>query len=100
MAAVVEGRNVKRKQPRVLGNDESLDTLTPWKAHMMSYFRDDGLWGPFANPDVTWNTTEVNWGFQNVVEGGEIVYTATQKKLDCSNFLHEITCLVVISEIR
>ena len=94
-------RSVKRKQPRLLTAEESLDSLTPWKSHVTAYFRDDPTWGPYAAADATWNTAEVNWGYTDDTDADDIVtYSAAQKKADCENFLHELTCYMPSGYIR
>ena len=94
MAARGAQRDVKRKQPRMLGPDEKLDTLQPWKSHLYAYFRDDNPWGRYFDPDVTWNTTQENWGFDDIRNEAVppvVVYTAGAQKLDCENLMFEIS---------
>ena len=94
-------RSVKRKQPRVLSDSETLDSLTPWKAHVKAYFRDDPTWGLFAREATRWNTSAVDWGFQPDTDAaGHVTYSADQKKADCENFLNEVTCYLPGGYIR
>ena len=57
--------------PRQLGNVETLESLSHWKTSFKTFYKRDDIYRRFFKPDMSWNATALNYGFEDEAEDGK-----------------------------
>ena len=81
---------VRNPPPRMLTQNETLQSLNHWKTAFRTYYRRDSFYKCFLLQDAQWDPAADNYGQIDDREGANVIRTAADKAGDLEDFLNTL----------